>query len=225
MTRSKHLTVQGLDKLNFLVGRAYCSDQEQDSMCEHRDGSEHAITYSKQAPIIIVSTGATAVRLSLTVRLTPNCPVDDGPEAALEFQPKAHSVHVCCFTGPGAQCVRHRVRVPPGVQRFACVLRGLQKTFNGLRSAREGEPYQQLIHQCELAAQLVWDMLTAEVRLGTIHAESEAIAALRAPKAAVGAYSQSTGAAAWCLDLLGISYSSVPEDQGRNSHLRHGCSA
>ena len=27
MTRSKHLTLEGLDRLNFLVGRAYCSDQ------------------------------------------------------------------------------------------------------------------------------------------------------------------------------------------------------
>ena len=63
--------------------------RDQDSMCEHRDGSEHAIAYSKKAPIIIVSTGEAAV--TLTVRLTPNCPVDDGPEGALEFRSKAHS--------------------------------------------------------------------------------------------------------------------------------------
>ena len=102
-----------MDKLNFLVGRAYCSDQESDDMCEHRDGSELAVAYSKQAPIVIVSTGEAAARLN--VRLTPNCSVNSGPEAVLEFAPTVHAVHICCFSGPGAQCVRHKVTVPRGV--------------------------------------------------------------------------------------------------------------
>ena len=40
MIAANPLSIQGMDKLNFLVGRAYCSDQESDDMCEHRDGSE-----------------------------------------------------------------------------------------------------------------------------------------------------------------------------------------
>ena len=49
---AKPLSIQGMDKLNFLVGRAYCSDQETDDMCEHHDGSVDAVAYSEQAPII-----------------------------------------------------------------------------------------------------------------------------------------------------------------------------
>ena len=201
MVSDKSLSVQGLDMLNFLVGRAYCSDQASDGMCEHRDGGEDAVAYSKQAPIIIVSTGEAAARLS--VRLTPNCSVNSGPEAVLDFKATARSVHICCFSGPGAQCVRHKVTVPRGVQRFAYVLRSLQQNFKGLRSAEFGESYQQLIHQCELASQPVWAMLTAAVKSGTLHARSEAISALRPPKPSVGAYKQPTGAGAWCLDLVG----------------------
>ena len=100
MVAAKPLSIQGMDKLNFLVGRACCSDQGRDDMCEHRDGSELAMAYSKQAPIVIVSTGEAAARLS--VRLTPNCSVDSGPEVVLEFEPTAHAVHICCFSGPGA---------------------------------------------------------------------------------------------------------------------------
>jgi hypothetical protein len=136
MVAAKPLSIQGLDKLNFLIGRAYCSDQGSDDMCEHRDGNELAVTYSKQAPIVIVSTGEAAATLG--VRLTPNCSVDSGPEAVLEFEPTAHAVHICCFSGPGAQCVRHKVTVPRGVQRFAYVLRSLQHSFKGLRSAESG---------------------------------------------------------------------------------------
>ena len=55
MVAAKPLSIQGLDKLNFLVGRAYCSDQESDDMCEHRGGSGLAVAYSNQAPIVIVS--------------------------------------------------------------------------------------------------------------------------------------------------------------------------
>ena len=36
---AKPLSIQGMDKLNFPVGRAYCSNQGSDDMCEHRDGS------------------------------------------------------------------------------------------------------------------------------------------------------------------------------------------
>ena len=57
LVRAKSLPVAGLDRLNFLVSRAYYSDQASDGMCEHRDGGEAAVAYSKQAPIIIVSTG------------------------------------------------------------------------------------------------------------------------------------------------------------------------
>ena len=132
-------------------------------MCEHRDGSESAVAYSKHAPIIIVSTGEASARLG--VRLTPNCSVNSGPEAILDFKAAAHSVHICCFAGPGAQCVRHKVTVPRGVQRFAYVLRCLQQGFRGLKSAQSGEPYQQLIHQCEQASQPIWDLLTAAVQV------------------------------------------------------------
>ena len=201
LMRAKSLRIEGLDNLNFLVGRAYCSDQASDGMCEHRDGSESAVAYSKHAPIIIVSTGEASARLG--VRLTPNCSVNSGPEAILDFKAAAHSVHICCFAGPGAQCVRHKVTVPRGVQRFAYVLRCLQQSFRGLKSAQSGESYQQLIHQCEQASQPVWAMLTVAVKSGTLHARSEAISALRPPKPSVGAYKQPTGASAWCLDLVG----------------------
>ena len=99
MIAAKPLSIQGLDKLNFLVSRAYCSDQESDDMCEHRDGSELAVAYSKQAPIVIFSTGEAAARLN--VRLTPNCSVNSGPEAVLEFAPTAHAVRICCFQAQG----------------------------------------------------------------------------------------------------------------------------
>ena len=201
MVAAKPLSIQGMDKLNFLVGRAYCSDQESDEMCEHRDGSELAVAYSKQAPIVIVSTGEAAARLN--VRLTPNCSVNSGPEAVLEFAPTVHAVHICCFSGPGAQCVRHKVTVPRGVQRFAYVLRSLQPSFKGLRSAEYGEQYQRLIHQCERASQPIWDQLTAAVVSGTVLAGSKVIAALRPPAAYAGAYMQPTGPTAWCLDLVG----------------------
>ena len=45
MVEGKPLSIQGLDKLNFLVGRAYCSDQDKDGMCENRDGSERAVSH------------------------------------------------------------------------------------------------------------------------------------------------------------------------------------
>ena len=195
------IMIQGLDKLNFLVGRAYCSDQGSDDMCEHRDGSEQAVAYSKQAPIIIVSTGEAAAKLG--VRLTPYCSVNSGPETILDFEPTARSVHICCFSGPGSQCVRHKVTVPHGVQRFAYVLRGLQHTFKGLKSAENGEQYQRLIYQCEQASQPIWDELTAAVKSGTLLAGSNVIAALRPPEAYVGAYRQPTGPTAWCLGLVG----------------------
>jgi hypothetical protein len=201
LMRAKSLRIEGLDNLNFLVGRAYCSDQASDGMCEHRDGSESAVAYSKHAPIIIVSTGEASARLG--VRLTPNCSVNSGPEAILDFKAAAHSVHICCFAGPGAQCVRHKVTVPRGVQRFAYVLRCLQQDFRGLKSAQSGESYQQLIHQCEQASLPIWDLLTAAVKSGTVHAASEAIRSLRSPVPSVGAYKQPTGASAWCLDLVG----------------------
>ena len=82
LMRAKSLHVEGLDILSFLVGRAYCSDQASDGMCEHRDGGESAVAYSKQAPIINVSTGEASARLG--VRLTPNCSVNSGPEAILD---------------------------------------------------------------------------------------------------------------------------------------------
>ena len=104
MIDAKSLQVQGLDRLNFLADSAYCSDQAS-SAC-----SEDAVAYSKQAPIIILSTGEASARLS--VRLTPNCSVNSGPEAVLDFKATAQSVHICCFAGPGAQCVRHTVTVP-----------------------------------------------------------------------------------------------------------------
>ena len=106
-------------------------------MCEHRDGGVDAVAYSEQAPIVIVSTGEAAARL--IVRLTPNCSVNSGPEAVLEFAPSAHAVHICCFSGPGAQCVRHKVTVPRVVQRFAYDILSLQPSFKGLRSAENGE--------------------------------------------------------------------------------------
>ena len=53
MVASKPRSIQELDKLNFLVGRAYCSDQGCDDMCEHRDVGELVVAYSKQAPIVI----------------------------------------------------------------------------------------------------------------------------------------------------------------------------
>ena len=155
-------------------------------MCEHRDGSELAVAYSKQAPIVIVSTGEAAARLG--IMLTPNCPVDSGPEAIVEFEPTANAVHICCFSGPGAQCVRHKVTVPRGVQRFPYVLRSLQHSFKGLRSAESGEQYQTLIHQCEKASQPIWDQLTAAVVSGAVLAGSNVIAALRPPAAYTGAY-------------------------------------
>ena len=203
LMRAKSLHIEGLDNLNFLVGRAYCSDQASDGMCEHRDGSESAVAYSKHAPIIIVSTGEASARLG--VRLTPNCSVNSGPEAILDFKAAAHSVHICCFAGPGAQCVRHKVTVPRGVQRFAYVLRCLQRDFRGLKSAQSGESYQQLIHQCEQASLPIWDLLTAAVKSGTVHAASEAIRSLRSPVPSVGAYVQPTGSTAWCLSLVGNS--------------------
>ena len=93
--------------------------------------------------------------------------------------------------------------MPRGVQRFAYVLRSLQPSFKGLRSAENGEQYQRLIHQCETASQPIWDQLTAAVMSGTILAGSNVIAALRPPAAYTGAYMQPTGPTAWCLDLVG----------------------
>ena len=87
MIDDKSLPVQGLDRLNFLVGRAYCNDQASDGMCEHRDGSVDVVAYPKQAPIVIMSTGEASTRLS--VMLTPNCSVNSGPEAVLDFKATA----------------------------------------------------------------------------------------------------------------------------------------
>ena len=99
--------------------------------------------------------------------------------------------------------MRHKVTVPRGVQRFAYVLRALQHTFRGLRSAENGEQYQRLIHQCEQASRPIWDELTAAVKSGALLAGSNVIAALRPPAAFVGAYRQPTGPTAWCLGLVG----------------------
>ena len=90
-------------------------------MCEHRDGSELAVAYSKQAPIILVSTGRAATKLG--VKLTPNCSMDSGPEAILDFEPTARSVHICCFSGPGARRVCHKVTVPRGVLQWSAEIR------------------------------------------------------------------------------------------------------
>ena len=99
--------------------------------------------------------------------------------------------------------MRHRVTVPRGVQRLAYILRGLQHTFKGLRSAGNDEQYQRLIHQCELASQPIWGELTAAVKSGTLLVGSSVVAALRQPAVFVGAYRQPTGPTAWCLGLVG----------------------
>ena len=112
--------VQGLEKLNFLVGRAYCSDEKEDNMREHMDGAEPGATYSRAAPIVIVANGCAASRLH--VRLTPNCTKNEGPEARITFSRSPGAVHVCCFKGPGAQCVRHRVTQSGGAQGNSEVL-------------------------------------------------------------------------------------------------------
>lgn len=98
--------------------------------------------------------------------------------------------------------MRHKITVPRGVQRFAYVLRSLQRTFKGLRSAENGEQYQRLIYQCEQASQPIWNELTAAVKSGTLLAGSEVIAALRPPEAFVWAHTSSQqglmhGASAW----------------------------
>ena len=111
-------------------------------------------------------------------------------------------MHICCFAWPGAQCVRHKITVPRGVQRFACVLRSLERGFRGLDLAQFGGPYQQLIHQCEQASHPIWELPTAAVWTGTVHARSEAIPALGPPEPSLGGYKQPTEASAWCLDLV-----------------------
>ena len=84
--------------LNLLVGCAYCSDQASDGVCAHRDSNGDAVTYAREARIVIVSTGEVGeASARLSVRLTPNCSVNPGPEAVLDFKSTAHSVHICCF--------------------------------------------------------------------------------------------------------------------------------
>jgi hypothetical protein len=191
--------VQGLEKLNFLVGRAYCSDEREDNMCEHMDGAEPGATYSRTAPIVIVANGSAASRLH--VRLTPNCTKNEGPEASIVFSRSPGAVHVCCFRGPGAQCVRHRVVVPKGPQRFSFVMRSIHLSFKGVRALQHGEEYQRLLYQCEQASKVIWADLTDAVKSGTLLRKSAVMKYLHPPTPTVGPYIMP--ADAWYLDLVG----------------------
>ena len=191
--------VQGLEKLNFLVGRAYCSDEKEDNMCEHMDGAEPGTTYSRAAPIVIVANGEAASKLH--VRLTPNCTKNEGPEARITFGKAPGAVHICCFVGPGAQCVRHRVVVPRGPQRFSFVMRSIQLSFKGVRALQHGEEYQRLLYQCEQASRVIWEDLTNAVKSGTLLRNSEVMKYLHPPTPTVGPYIMPVDA--WYLDLVG----------------------
>ena len=175
------------EQINMLLGRTYCNHEERDYMPGHQDGGHPAQYYSTTCPVVIIASGS--AEFSLDISLIANATNSEGPSRTIRFPSRPGSVHVCCFSGRGAQLVRHAVSVPKGPQRFAAVLRGLSQTGGEmlLRPSPAGEQYQQSLHRGTLAVQSLWSDLTSAIRLGPLRQNEEPMLTINDPPMTLGA--------------------------------------